>query len=125
MYNLAELYYPITAKPDGAGELKPCKELQPYIRCFWGSLSEPAEGAAQPDKLSGHQPAREIIIPDTCMDIIWEWDADTGASGGVFAESMIRPLKWSELNRLRPGCALPSGFTSGRCTCSRKSRSLM
>ncbi|MFD1905661.1 hypothetical protein ACFSQ7_19180 [Paenibacillus rhizoplanae] len=26
----------------------------------------------------------ETIIPDSCMDIIWEWDERTGESGGIF-----------------------------------------
>lgn len=56
MYNLAELYYPITARPDSAGELMPCKALQPYIRCYWGSMGEcgaaPGERSVMPDKLS-------------------------------------------------------------------------
>ncbi|WP_042200585.1 helix-turn-helix domain-containing protein [Paenibacillus camerounensis] len=97
MYNLAELYYPITARPDSAGELMPCKGLQPYIRCYWGSMGEcgaaPGEQSAMPDKLSGQQPAREIIIPDTCMDIILEWDTDTGASGGVFCGINDKPFQ--------------------------------
>lgn len=88
MYNLAELYYPITAKPDGAGEFLPCKALQPYIRCFWGTPPElsgqTGEHTVQPDKPPSLLTTREIIIPDTCMDIIWEWDAASGAAGGVF-----------------------------------------
>ncbi|WP_054941276.1 helix-turn-helix domain-containing protein [Paenibacillus ihuae] len=88
MYNLAKLYYPITARPDGAGEFTPCKALQPYIRCFWGTTGGPdgqtRELTAQPDTLPGPLTTREMIIPDTCMDIIWEWDAATGVAGGFF-----------------------------------------
>lgn len=90
MYNLAELYYPITAKPDGNGEFAPCKALQPYIRCFWGTMAEPRiqsmekELRVHPDKPAGQLTTREMIIPDTCMDIIWEWDAASGAAGGIF-----------------------------------------
>ncbi|WP_232381202.1 helix-turn-helix domain-containing protein [Paenibacillus tianjinensis] len=88
MYNLAKLYYPITARPDGAGEFTPCKALQPYIRCFWGTTGGPdgqtRELTAQPDTLPGPLTTREMIIPDTCMDIIWEWDAATGEAGGIF-----------------------------------------
>lgn len=72
MYNLSELYYPITANPAGGGEYLPCKPLLPYIRCFWESAAEPRE----------HQ--LETIIPDSCMDIIWEWDGETGESSGIF-----------------------------------------
>lgn len=72
MYNLSELYYPITANPAGGGEYLPCRPLLPYIRCFW-------ESAAQPRKQQA-----ETIIPDTCMDIIWEWDGAAGESSGIF-----------------------------------------
>ncbi|MDF9844833.1 MULTISPECIES: helix-turn-helix domain-containing protein [unclassified Paenibacillus] len=88
VYNLAELYYPITARPGGAGEFSPSKALRPYIRCYWGTVpapeADPAGCSALTDKPDSRQAAREIIIPDTCMDIIWEWDTATGAAGGVF-----------------------------------------
>ncbi|CAH1194241.1 hypothetical protein PAECIP111892_01496 [Paenibacillus auburnensis] len=88
MYNLAKLYYPITARPDGAGEFIPCKALQPYIRCFWGTTGE-MDGLnvgpeAQPDQPPSALTRLEMIIPDTCMDIIWEWEAASGAAGGFF-----------------------------------------
>lgn len=73
MYNLSALYHPITANPAGGGEYLPGRLLQPYIRCFWGSGAQPPP------------PQRtETIIPDSCMDIIWEWDERTGESGGIF-----------------------------------------
>lgn len=73
MFNLSELYYPITASPAGAGEYPPCRPLQPYIRCFWGSVPGP-----------GNQNRTQTIIPDSCMDIIWEWDEQSGEAGGIF-----------------------------------------
>lgn len=88
MFDLSELYYPITSNPAAAGEFLPCRALRPYIRCFWGNASReqvlaplrqaPLDGAAL-------QPAGpETVIPDTCMDIIWEWDPTTGEAGGIF-----------------------------------------
>lgn len=62
-----KIYKPITATPFARDksyvEIEPCEALKPYIRCFWGSespyMDEPEE---EPDKL---------VVPDTCMDIIF------------------------------------------------------
>ncbi|WP_379150702.1 helix-turn-helix domain-containing protein [Paenibacillus sp. sgz5001063] len=89
MFDLSQLYYPITARPAGASEVLPCKALRPYIRCFWGPGALPQTSGPEPKVIltggptSGPQ-EREVIIPDTCMDIIWEWDEHTGESEGVF-----------------------------------------
>lgn len=122
MYNLSELYYPITANPKGAGEILPCKALRPYIRCFWGSsfLEETYRGEPEKQLNDPSAPSLggEIIIPDSCMDIIWEWDEQTGESGGIFAGLTIRLLKPDKLTMIRGKSASPSASTSGPCTCS-------
>ncbi|MGN1102891.1 MAG: helix-turn-helix domain-containing protein [Huintestinicola sp.] len=71
MTDLSKIYMPITADPfeksDSYTEIMPSAPLRPYIRCFWGSLRPVGPS---PDKPSG------IVIPDTCMDIIfhfYEW----------------------------------------------------
>lgn len=88
MIDLSELYYPITAKPAEAGEVLPGKALRPYIRCFWGAAALPQAPVFEPEASPGHTAPLpmepEIIIPDSCMDIIWEWDEITGGSGGIF-----------------------------------------
>ncbi|MEK5492407.1 helix-turn-helix domain-containing protein [Paenibacillus sp. FSL R7-0297] len=102
MFNLSELYHPITANPAGGGEYRPGRLLHPYIRCFWGSVSPTAEpldaqsvgitegnnGAdiseTESESKSVFSNRPETIIPDSCMDIIWEWDERTGESGGIF-----------------------------------------
>ncbi|MHA6533391.1 helix-turn-helix domain-containing protein [Paenibacillus sp. BAC0078] len=88
MFDLSELYYPITSNPAAAGEYLPCKALRPYIRCFWGSASRKQAHAPLPqtplDGAALQSAGPETIIPDTCMDIIWEWDAATGEAGGIF-----------------------------------------
>ena len=61
-------FRPITATPsrctDEYVEIAPCEELRPFIRCFWGSrhpiLSSSARAAGG-----------NIVIPDTCADIIF------------------------------------------------------
>lgn len=63
-------YTPLTATPfksDAAyNEIEPCRTLQPYVRCFWGGEY------ACPD--AGAPEAPEIVIPDTCADIIYRMD---------------------------------------------------
>lgn len=64
---LYQLYRPLTATPFRRGEeyaeFEPCDALKPYIRCFWGSLGPVAHERGE-DTAS-------LVIPDTCMDIIF------------------------------------------------------
>lgn len=59
-----EKYRPITAAPfrrnSSYCEIPPCEALRPYIRCFWGT--DGAQGGAGDNS---------VVIPDTCMDIIF------------------------------------------------------
>ncbi|MCM1579543.1 MAG: helix-turn-helix domain-containing protein [Ruminococcus sp.] len=68
--NISDIYRPVTAAPfrdsDGYREYAPCKELAPYIRCFWS-----VEGGGQPS----------LVIPDTCTDIIFDV---RGSAGGTY-----------------------------------------
>lgn len=65
--HMKNLYHPITATPFKHNasymELAPCPALRPYIRCFWGS-TEPVASSDAPG----------LVIPDTCMDIIFRLD---------------------------------------------------
>ena len=109
MRALAQLYHPITATPFQADEtyreIAPCAALTPYIRCFWGS-ERPLP--ARPGEAG-------LVIPDTCMDVIFDIDyarncissafcaldersyrtpASTG-SGGLSATFAIRFYAWT------------------------------
>lgn len=69
--NLYRKYHPITATPfkktDDYVEMAPCDALKPYIRCFWGSET--------PCLQSAHSSSSgELVIPDTCVDIIYHID---------------------------------------------------
>lgn len=68
---LHRMYRPITAAPYKCTgdymEFEPCDALKPYIRCFWGSPRMVAGSGNQAKKT-------EIVIPDTCMDIIFTAD---------------------------------------------------
>ena len=68
MLSLARMYQPITGTPFQADEtyreVPPCEALRPYIRCFWGSETP----------LPAHPHDSGIVIPDTCMDIMFTMD---------------------------------------------------
>lgn len=73
------IYYPLTATPFKRNvsytELVPCKELHSYIRCYWGTENPliQVENDGEP----------ELIIPDTCVDIIYHIDyTDNTVTGG-------------------------------------------
>ncbi len=109
MQTLSRLYHPITGTPfqddETYREVAPCPALAPYIRCFWGS--------AHP--LPDHPHQGGIVIPDTCMDLIFHVDyannrisssfcaldehsSLTGASnadGGLSATFAIRFYAWT------------------------------
>lgn len=71
-------YYPITAAPFRSNrsysEIAPCAALKPYIRCFWGT--DGASGAIASDN--------RLVVPDTCMDIIFSVNHKLGTVGSFF-----------------------------------------
>ena len=77
----AAFYHPITATPFRRGaaymELAPCPALRPYVRCFWGT-PEPVRTMDIPSEGSG------LVIPDTCMDILFTVDETRGTVDSVF-----------------------------------------
>ena len=110
MRALSRLYQPITGTPFQADEsfreVAPCAALAPYIRCFWGS-ERPLPN--RPSHAEG------LVIPDTCMDIIFSVDYAQnrvssafctldeqsyrtpagGESGGLSATFAIRFYAWT------------------------------
>ncbi len=73
------IYRPLTATPFKRNsfytELFPCKELQSYIRCYWGTEN--------PHIQFENDDAPELVIPDTCADIIYHIDyTDNTVIGG-------------------------------------------
>ena len=64
------LYYPITATPlkrnNSYVEILPNQLLTPYIRCYWGSEYPLIQ--VELDE------SPELVIPDTCVDIIYHID---------------------------------------------------
>lgn len=73
---LNTLYRPITSTPFrhsvSYAEFEPCVALKPYIRCFWGTTVPTLQS-----------PESTLVIPDTCMDIIFRANhTDNTVSGG-------------------------------------------
>ena len=68
MDRLANRYHPITGTPFQADETyreyAPCDALKPYIRCFWGT--------EKPVLPRDSAPQCGLVIPDTCMDVIFD-----------------------------------------------------
>ncbi|MCM1246630.1 MAG: AraC family transcriptional regulator [Roseburia sp.] len=68
MRELNAIYNPLTATPfvgdDYYREYEPCEALKPYVRCFWGSRRPYVTGE---NKGTGG-----LVIPDTCMDLIFD-----------------------------------------------------
>lgn len=75
---LTTIYQPITADPFASKksytELQPCTALAPYVRCFWGT-AEPVQKLVE---------QVSIVIPDTCMDIIFHFDAENAVIDSGF-----------------------------------------
>lgn len=80
MHRLANRYHPITGTPFQADETyreyAPCDALKPYIRCFWGT--------EKPVCPSNVQPETGIVIPDTCMDVIFDMNFTQNTFTSVF-----------------------------------------
>ena len=77
--NNSIIYRPLTATPFKRNsfytEIAPSKELQSYIRCYWGT-ENPLIQIENDD-------APELVIPDTCVDIIYHIDyTDNTVTGG-------------------------------------------
>jgi len=82
MFRLVNLFRPITSRPDSSGkslEITPCDYLKPYIRCFWG-INNSEFNRTNNDILN----FPNIIIPDACMDIIFEIKSGNNKINNVF-----------------------------------------
>lgn len=108
--NTPVIYRPLTAAPFKRSvfytELFPCKVLHSYVRCYWGTEN--------PVIQSGYG-APQLVIPDTCVDIIYSIDYtdntvtsgfcgindcsflayNNGVKGHVTATFAIRFYAWS------------------------------
>ncbi len=78
MFELNSIYTPITALPNVRNnaytEIAPCIALRPYIRCFWGTVYQ-VKNCEMPSR---------PVIPDTCMDIIFNVNYTQNTYTGKF-----------------------------------------
>ena len=78
--NNSIIYRPLTATPFKRNsfytENPPSKELQSYIRCYWGT-ENPLIQIENDD-------VPELVIPDTCVDIIYHIDYTNNTVTGGF-----------------------------------------
>ncbi len=76
------IHRPLTATPfkrDSVyNETEPCRMLRPYVRCFWGGEYDCLSDA-------GTDGSAEIVIPDTCVDIIYRIDS----AGNIITSDFI------------------------------------
>lgn len=81
MFALSDIYEPITAEPfinnETYIEIKPCEELKPYIRCFWGTMKPYARN-------TNFEMKSGLVTPDTCMDIIFDIDINKNKLDDLF-----------------------------------------
>ena len=78
---LSKIYRPITANPFRNNimhtEISPCPALSPYICCYWGTK----ESICADDHCKSDN---DLVIPDTCMDIIININHTEGYSNNLF-----------------------------------------
>lgn len=97
MYNLVNQFKPIIAKPKNTMEyveIPPCPLLKPYIRCFWGSPQPVLKFRKESFK-----PRSTIIIPDTCMDIIFNIDYYSNKISSTFCGINDAPFRIFDINK--------------------------
>lgn len=82
MFKLNNIYRPITAQPflydEYYTEIQPCEALKPYICCFWGTRKPCSD-------ITSTKIKDKLVIPDTCMDIIFNINTDKNELDGFFA----------------------------------------
>lgn len=90
-------YTPITAMPyrhsDSYVEIEPCAALKPYIRCFWGSRDFYT--------LEAGASTENVVIPDTCMDVIFTVNYTDNTLSGIFCGIDDRVLSGGGINRTK------------------------
>ncbi|MTK12026.1 MAG: helix-turn-helix domain-containing protein [Clostridiaceae bacterium] len=98
MQELSDLFKPITAnilnKSNTYIEIMTCNELKAYIRCFWGSPEPYRSKESTVSDLS-----RNLVIPDCCMDIIFDIDYCNNKLDNLFCSINDSPFYTAEVKR--------------------------
>jgi len=95
---LSNIFKPITAnllnKSDIYTEIEPCNALKPYIRCFWGS----AVPYKSKESTSSNN-EKTLVIPDCCMDIIFDIDYSNNNVENLFCNINDVPFYAEEVRQ--------------------------
>lgn len=90
MFNLSSIYSPITSQhPNVVNKYVPCDALKPYIATFWGTECPKSDIPNEGSPL--------LVIPDTCVDIIFEMDHRTNRFRGHYSGINDRPFMVSSV----------------------------
>lgn len=88
MFNLSSIYSPITSQyPNPGDKYVPCDALKPYIASFWGTEC--------PESDIPNEGSPILVIPDTCVDIIFVMDHRTNSFSGHYSGINDRPFMTS------------------------------
>lgn len=95
MYDLTKIYRPCAAAPFGGKcsyyEHYPQGALRPYVCCFWEADLVHCCGG------------QNLVIPDTCMDIIFDLGEENNICGSGFCTLSEKPvfLRYDDRNRIK------------------------
>lgn len=85
MFDLSSIYNPITSQnPFREPRHLPCDTLKPYIVTFWGTQAPVSDIEREGEPL--------LVIPDTCVDIIFEMNYRTNRFSGFYFGINDRPF---------------------------------
>lgn len=88
-------------------EFLPPSQLAGDVECFW--VSSPSAGAADPTAAATTDPSPHLnrVLPDGCVDIIFDLPAGTGSVIGTMTTAIVVPPTSRSLIsvRFRPGAA--------------------
>jgi AraC-like DNA-binding protein len=91
----------MTAQPflstNDYAEYPPCDTLKPFISCFWGTQQSVSD-----NKAIASQPS--LVIPDTCMDIIFTIDSATNAMSAHYVGISDQPFIANANNQASVSC---------------------
>ncbi len=77
---LLEKYFPLTSIPgrcnSAYSEIPSKGELRQYVRCFWGTDAQKKDDSTDRSNTT-------LVIPDTCMDIIYSTDSKGVITSGL------------------------------------------
>lgn len=68
-------------RADGYVEALPCPALRPWVKCYWGTFGDEAASSSS-----------TLVIPDTCVDLIFLQSTATGKLTARFCPMLSKPF---------------------------------